>query len=180
MIVISDSIQLQPISVKDHFKLLELAKQIYPPAYKHMWNNDDCEFYFEKFYSLDNLKKELAEAKSEYYFVHHNDSLVGFLRILFNKALKTKPETLACYLHRIYLSEDVQGKGIGQKLIYWVEQRAKSKGNELIWLEAMDTQEQALQFYKKLGFSNSHKAYLDFEPLRDRFRGMDVLFKVLN
>jgi GNAT superfamily N-acetyltransferase len=180
MIVISDAIQLKLISVRDHSKLLELVKQIYPPAYKHMWKNDDCGFYFEKFYSLDNLNKELAEAESEYYFIYYKTHLDGILRMHFNKALKTKPETSACYLHRIYLSEDAQGKGIGQKLLSWVEQRAKSKGDELLWLEAMDTQQQALRFYKKQGFTESHKAYLDFEPLRDRFRGMDVLFKVLN
>ena len=90
------------------------------------------------------------------------------------------PEKSACYLNRIYLSEEVQGKGIAKKLMEWVEKKAKLKGNEIIWLEAMNSKEQALKFYAKHGFSKSHKAYLDFEPLLERFRGMDVLYKELN
>ena len=101
------------------------------------------------------------------------------LRVHFNKPLTTKSEMSGCYLHRIYLGEEAQGKGIANELMNWVEQKAKLKGNDLIWLEAMDTQEQALRFYKKQGFMNSHKAYLDFEPLLDHYRGMDVLYKSL-
>ena len=179
MIVVTDSITLQSILIKDHSKLWHLIQGIYPPAYRYLWKNEDCTFYFNKFYSLDHLQNELAETHAGYYFVNYNTSLVGILRVNFDKALKTKPEKSGCYLNRIYLSEEVQGQGIGHELIRWVEQQAKLKGNELIWLEAMDSKEQALQFYMKQGFSKSHKAYLDFEPLHEHLRGMDVLVKLL-
>lgn len=180
MIIISEYVQLQSITIEDHVKLVSLMKRIYPPAYKQMWRNEECDFYFDRFYSFENLKKELGEPEAEYYFVHSKNHLVGILRLHFNNPLKSMPEKSACYLNRIYLSEQAQGKGIAKELMKWVEQKAKLKGNELIWLEAMDTKEQALRFYTKQGFSKSHKAYLDFESLIDHFRGMDVLYKKLS
>lgn len=180
MISVSESIQLQPITIKDHSKLVALMERIYPPAYKYMWTNEDCNFYVEHFYNLDNLKKELNETESEYYFIHYKSQLVGILRIHFNKPLNTLLEKSGCYLNRIYLSEDAQGKGIAYELIKWVEQKAYLKGNELIWLEAMDSKEQALKFYHKQGFVKSHKTRLNFELLLDQFRGMHVLYKMLD
>lgn len=177
MISISEHIQLQPITIEDHAKLVALMEHIYPPAYKYMWTNEDCNFYFGHFYNLENLKKELVEVEAEYYFVHYKTHLVGILRMHFNKTLKSMPEKSACYLNRIYLSEEVQGKGIAQELLKWLEQKARLKGNELIWLEAMDSKDQALKFYHKLGFVKSHKTRLDFELLLDQFKGMLVLYK---
>lgn len=179
MIQVTDSIRLKPISIEEHSILFQLIEHIYPPAYRYLWINEDCSFYFNKFYSIDNLKKELAEIKSEYYFVYHDVNLVGILRIHFDKALKTIPEKSGCYLNRIYLSEEVQGKGIANELFKWVEQEALKKGNELIWLEAMDSKAQAIKFYLKQGLIKSHKAYLDFEPLHKHLRGMDVLYKLI-
>ncbi len=180
MISISELIQLQNITIKDHSTLVHLIEHIYPPAYSYLWKNEDCIFYFEKFFSLSNLKKELAEKKSEYYFVYYNARLIGILRIQFDKPLKSKPEKLGCYIHRIYLAEEAQGKGIAHALYNWVEQKAILKGNDLIWLKAMDSKVQALHFYKKQGFSKSHEAHLDFEPLYDHLRGMIVLYKFIN
>lgn len=179
MISISEIIQLKSITIKDHSKLVSLMKRIYPPAYKYMWKLEDCNFYFERFYNLNHFKNELAEKEAEYYFVYYETELTGILRIHFNKALKSIPEKSGCYVNRIYLSEEAQGKSIGKELMNWVEKKAKAYGNDLIWLEAMDSKEQALCFYKKQGFIKSHEASLDFEPLLIDFRGMVVLYKLL-
>lgn len=179
MISISEFIQLQSISINDQSKLMALMQRIYPPAYKYIWKNENCDFYFERFYSENNLQIELNEKNAEYYFVSFKDNLVGILRIHFNKVLKSMPEKSACYINRIYLAEEAQGKGIANELFKWVEQKANQKGIGIIWLEAMDSKAQALQFYQKQGFLKSHEAHLNFEPLVDLYRGMVVLYKTL-
>jgi len=179
MISISEFIQLQSISINDQSKLMALMQRIYPPAYKYLWKNENCDFYFERFYSKNNLKIELAEKNTGYYFVSFKGSLVGILRIHFNKALKSMPEKSACYINRIYLAEEAQGIGIANELFKWVEQKANEKRIDVIWLEAMDSKVQALQFYKKQGFLKSHETHLNFEPLEDLYRGMVVLYKTL-
>ena len=141
MIFISEAITLKNIAIENHSQLEALIKRIYPPAYKYLWKNNDCSFYFNKFYSLENLKKELLEPHSEYYFIMLNNNIEGILRVLFNTTFQNLESTIlnTCYLHRIYLSEKAQGKGIAKQLLHWIELKALEKNNKLVWLKAMDS-----------------------------------------
>lgn len=162
-----------------HQDLVALMNKIYPPAYKHLWKNENCSWYLDKIYNINNFKKELDESNAENYFVIYNSVIVGQIRVLFDKKFKDMPNHHSCYLHRIYLGEEAQGKGIGKKILTWIEERAKQKGNELIWLESMDTQTQALRFYQKQGFIKSSTVPLDFELMHEPLRGLILFYKPL-
>ena len=73
MIVVSDQIALQSIEQTDQVALYKLMQHIYPPAYKHFWK-DDCSWYLNHLYCLDNLKKELHQKGGDYYFVCFRES----------------------------------------------------------------------------------------------------------
>ena len=179
MISISKNIQLQKIKIEDQPKLMSLLSLIYPPAYKHLWVNENCNFYLNKFYSLANLKIELSEPDSRYYFVIYNSILVGIFRIIFNKQLDDFPEQKATYVNRIYLAEEAQGKDVANQLFNWTESKAKENNNNLIWLKAMDTQKQALRFYEKQGYSYGNPTKLNFELIHPQLRGMAIMHKQL-
>jgi ribosomal protein S18 acetylase RimI-like enzyme len=180
MICISDNIKLQDIKIKDQPKLIALLELIYPPAYKHLWINEDCSFYFNKFYSLDQLKLELSDPNAVYSFVIYNSNVVGIFRFIYDKPFENFPDQKATYLNRIYLSEAAQGKGVAQTLFSWLETRIKQRGNTIIWLKAMDSQRQALRFYEKQGYSFASTTHLDFELIRSHLRGMNTLYKHIN
>lgn len=180
MIIISKSIQLISITLEDQPQLMALMECIYPPAYKHLWKNQDCSFYLNHFYSFQNLKDELSEKDSDYYFVTYNSTPIGIYRLQYNQTLGDIPEITATYLHRIYLAQEAHGKGIAKQLLDWTENHIKQKENHLIWLKAMDTQQQALRFYEKQGFSKINTTALDFELLHKNLRGMTILHKIIN
>ena len=46
----------------------------------------------------------------------------------------------------------VGGKGLGKKLLIWLEEKAIKKGSQIIWFAVMDKYPQAFQFYKKQGY----------------------------
>ncbi|EDP69854.1 PaiA [Flavobacteriales bacterium ALC-1] len=179
MLSISDNIKLKAIKVEDQPKLMELLEFIYPPAYKHLWLNQDCNFYLKKFYSIENLKLELSDPDAAYYFVVYNSNVVGIFRIVYNKPFEDFPKNQSAYINRIYLSEEAQGKGIAKQLFNWVENKAKLKGNTLIWLKAMDSQKQALRFYEKQAYNYGTSTSLDFELIHPHLRGMHTMYKFL-
>jgi ribosomal protein S18 acetylase RimI-like enzyme len=176
MISISENIQLQTITLNDQQKLFELVGNVYPPVYKHLWKKKDCNWYLNTFYSFENLQKELKEADANYFFVQYNLKPVGIFRVHFSKTIKEIQDNSSAYLHRIYLGKEVHGKGIGRLLFNWAEQQARDKGKTSIWLKAMDTQEQALGFYRKQGYHEIGKLSLDFDLIHKPLRGM-VIFK---
>jgi len=80
-------------------------------------------------------------------------------------------------LHRIYIDPEVQGKGIGKLLLVWLTAKAKSWGSTLLWLEAMDTQTSAIEFYKRTGFTISNTLRLEVKYLHEHLRGMYRMWK---
>ena len=71
------------------------------------------------------------------------------------------------------------GNGIGKRLLSWLEKEAIEKQYELIWLDAMNEQPQAFEFYKKLGYQYHSHCFLDFELLHNNVRKMSQLYKKL-
>jgi GNAT superfamily N-acetyltransferase len=179
MISISKNIKLQNITFKDQQKLKDLVTRVYSPVYKHLWKNDDCSWYLNRFYSKENLRKELNDIKAEYYFVIYKSSDVGILRIDYNRPLKGYKKDSNVYLHRIYLGNEAHGKGVGKAVFEWVEQQTREKGKDSIWLKCMDTQQQALRFYAKQDYENIGKTSLDFELLKKDLNGMVIFWKSL-
>ncbi len=180
MISISTSLHLENITISDQNSLMDLMQKIYPPAYKHLWVNEDCNWYLNHCFSEENLKNELNEVNAIYCFVVHNLKRVGIVRYLYNTSTSEIAKKNATFIHRIYLSNEVQGKGIARQLFSWIEQQAILKQNKLLWLKAMDTQMQALKFYEKQGFKTIDKISLDFNLIHQHLRGMVVMTKVFN
>ena len=185
MITISNQLQLQPITLEDQPVLFELMQRVYPPAYAHFWQ-DQGSWYLNSLYTLDNLKKELQEEGSYYYFVRFRESEdsntyknIGIFKIIENCTYPEQSNTLSFKVHRIYLDNNIQGKGIGKKLMLYAQERAQKTGHQLIWLDAMDQHPQAMAFYHSLGYTKGGLQHLDFELLHDVYRPMWYLFKHL-
>ena len=110
MINLNKKVQLETVTTGSPIKLVYLIQYNYPPAYKHLWKNEDCRFYFDTFYNLEYLQKEL---------------LGKTCRIQLNKLLKNlRPET---YIHRIYIGIEAQEKGIAKTIFKWIKKKSESK-----------------------------------------------------
>ena len=164
---------LKPITIDHHDSLFKLMQRIYPPAYKQLWQNEDCSWYINSQYSLNQLKEELQDLNADYFFIVFDNKNVGILRLIHQKELKTTK------LHRLYLGQNYQGKGLGKKIMQLTEDIAKSNHSKSIWLEAMDTQTQALHFYKKEGYLIEKTYQLPFNLIHKELRGIHKMTKQL-
>ncbi|WP_339881172.1 GNAT family N-acetyltransferase [Polaribacter vadi] len=178
MIKISQNLQLKIITKEDCKNLFTLMKEIYPLAYSHFWN-DDGNWYVNSQYSKENILKELSQENAEYYFILFKDEIIGNFRIIWDDKLSNLSEEKQLKLHRIYLHPKIQGKGIGKQLMIWLEEKAKQKDYKIIWLDAMDAQPQAFQFYKKLDYNYHSHVFLPFNLMHDEVRKMSQLYKII-
>ncbi|MDG1040560.1 MAG: GNAT family N-acetyltransferase [Polaribacter sp.] len=177
-ILVSPEISLKEIGFKDISKLQKLMFEIYPPVYAHLWP-DDGEMYLKKIYAEENIKKELKEQNSNYYFILNKTIEVGILRVLTNEPIEKLKKEYAIKLQRIYLNPSIQRKGFGEKIIRWIETTFCKKEHSYLWLEAMDSQEKAIQFYSKMGFKVAGSFKLESDLMFERFRGMVRMIKPL-
>lgn len=91
-------------------------------------------------------------------------------KILYELMSKIYP---AAYAH---LWKD-QGKGIGKKIIHWMESELQETKTSYLWLEVMDTQENAIQFYEKLGFRIVDSIKFKSDLMKEEFKGMYLMKK---
>jgi len=179
MIQISKQIQLKYIQNSDFESLFKLMKEIYSYTYSHFWK-DKGDWYINSQYSKENLLKNLSEKKSDYYFIIYKTEIVGNFRIIWDEKLKGCTKENQVKLHRVYLNPKTHRKGIGKKLISWLEKKALEKGYQIIWLDVMDAQPQAYKFYKKLGYKYFSHERLTYNLLYNKVRKMSQFYKLLN
>ncbi|WP_299667069.1 GNAT family N-acetyltransferase [uncultured Polaribacter sp.] len=178
MIEVTKNIQLKEVSNTDTKVLFQLMQEIYPPAYSHFWK-DDGSWYVNSQYSKENTLKELSQANADFYFILFKSEIVGNFRIVWDEKLPNLLEEKQVKLHRVYLHPKTQGKGLGKTLLSWLEEEAQQKGYKIIWLDAMDAQPQAFQFYKKAGYTYHSHTFLPFELMHDKVRKMSQVYKIL-
>lgn len=176
---ISETLTLKEITIEDHQTLYDLMCRIYPPAYINYWE-DNGEWYVNDLYNSKNLQKELEETNADYYFVVLEDKIIGILRIVWNLDTHYQEDKNYVKLHRLYLDQTIQNKGIGYQLMIWLINSATKKGYKKLWLEVMEKQDQALYFYQKLDFKEVDKVFIEFPLVYEEYRGMYKMVKTLN
>ena len=167
------SIQIIPSTIQDLHTLQDIAINSYGDHYLYLWY-DGGMWYIDKCFSDAALKKELSDPNSAFFLVYEEDELVGFVKLNINQALDNYTEQEALELERIYLLKRVSGRGIGKALVDFTKQYAREKAKKVIWLKAMDSSK-SVDFYEQNGFVKCGTYTLDFEAMKEEYRGMYVM-----
>lgn len=173
---INENLSLQAISAQQQAELYELMQKIYTPVYQDFWV-DGGKWYLEAQYGIDNFQKELQEIPTLYTFINYQNKKIGILRIIDQAPLAGFEGQKAAKLHRFYIAPTYHRKGFGAALMQWIENRQRSQGAQLLWLEAMENQQAAMQFYDRLGFRWKSTLQLDFERMYPSFSTLHTLWK---
>jgi GNAT superfamily N-acetyltransferase len=178
MIKVTEDIQLRAVLSSDTAILFAVMKEIYASAYSHFWT-DKGDWYVNTQYSKERILEELLEENSDNYFILFKGEIIGNFRIIWDEKLAGLSEEKQVKLHRIYVYQKTQGNGIGKKLLSWLDEKAIKKEYKIIWLDAMNEQPQAFQFYEKLGYIYHSHVFLTFDFLHEAVRKMSQLYKRL-
>ncbi len=64
-----------------------------------------------------------------------------------------------CLIEGVRVDKDYRNKGIGEKVFKWAIEQARSKPCVMIQLTSDKKRQEAIRFYKKLGFVDSHEGF---------------------
>ena len=170
--------QLERIEVEEADRLSALCQEIYAQYYLHLWN-DNGAWYQKMRYAAPVLAEELADAKTEFYWIKQEGYPVGYLKINLN----AHPDhslfsDSGLEIERIYLLKAAAGRELGHKAMAWAEARAQQLGRDYVFLYTMDSSE-ARFFYEKSGYHTRGEKRLDFEKMKPEYRGMYLMIKEL-
>lgn len=179
MVTINESLQLKEINIEDFELLQSSMATVYPKAYRHLWE-DGGDWYRAYIWNKQRLAEELEEDSAAYYFVIFEGNTVGILRYVEATNCEDVSAGKVMKLHRLYLDDSIQGKGVGKAIMRWTETYAQKTNHDGVWLEVMDTQEQALRFYERCGYRITGDFRLDFKLMHPQLRGMYRMYKALD
>jgi GNAT superfamily N-acetyltransferase len=133
------------------------------------------EWYLQKCFGDEFLQNELVDTNVEYYIISSELENIGILKLVLRKPLPDSDVENALYLEKIYFIKEWTGKGVGRELINFALDRAKELNRDYVWLVAMDTAEKPIAAYERAGFTIHCRERLDFEMMKDEFKGTIVM-----
>ena len=166
---------VRKVGLSDLQELRDIGIGSYVPHYTHMWKPGGLEWYLNRCFGDDFLEKELVNENVEYYIISAAEQNIGILKLVLQEPLPDSEIVNALYLEKIYFIKEWTGKGVGRELMNFVFERAKQMNRDCVWLVAMDTAEKPVRAYEKAGFTIHCHEFLDFELLKDEFKGTFVM-----
>lgn len=147
---------------QDLDRLVMIAKKTFVDAFEQDNNPTDFQEYVEIAFSKVQLKKELENPRSVFYFVFDTEVMVGYFKLNEGYAQTDLKLTESIELERIYVLQEFQGKKIGAGILQEALKIASTKKKEFIWLGVWQKNKAAIRFYEKYGFEKfeSHPYYI--------------------
>jgi ribosomal protein S18 acetylase RimI-like enzyme len=139
-------ITINKASVADIKTIQNIANTTWPITYGTILSKEQLDYMMNLFYSEASLAKQIENQEQLFYIAYEESKALAFIGIEhhYKKQAITR-------IHKIYILPETQGKGIGKKMIDFVEKAAKENYSTALSLN-VNRFNKALHFYQKIGF----------------------------
>lgn len=163
------NINIKPCTIEDLSILQEISYETFTETFKEQNSPENMNAYLERAFNLKQLEKELSTISSQFFFVYFNNEVAGYLKVNTQDAQSENMGEDSLEIERIYIREKFQKLGLGKYLINKAIEIAEEQEKNKIWLGVWEKNENAIAFYKKLGFvqAGSHSFYMGDEEQID-------------
>ena len=117
-------------------------------------NKNDLSIYCDKAFSVAKTRKDLKNAKNLFFIIYSNDFPIGYAKLILNATHESVTSPNACRLERIYILNEFIPLKIGQQLLHFVEDKAKTLQMDTMWLSVYIKNDRAINFYQRNQFKN--------------------------
>lgn len=140
-----DKIAFKPVKNQlDIKRLAALAKSIWEEYFVCILTNQQISYMIEKFQSETALREYIMLKGYEYYFICNENGEIGYFGI--------HDEGESLFLSKLYLKEDMRGKGIASNAFTFIEDICKIRGIKSIWLTVNKYNTHSIAVYNAKGF----------------------------
>jgi len=163
------TISIKKCTHEDVQILQKISYDTFNETFKHQNSPENMNAYLEKAFNIDQLEKELANGSSQFFFLYFHNDVAGYLKVNTEDAQSEKMGKESLEVERIYIKSHFQKLGLGKYLLNKAQDIARAHGKTNIWLGVWEKNENAIAFYKKLGFvqTGAHSFYMGDEEQTD-------------
>jgi len=163
------TMNIKKCTLEDLFILQKISYETFNDTFKDQNSPENMKAYLESAFNLKQLEKELSNHSSQFFFVYFNNEVAGYLKINYNDAQSEEMGEESLEIERIYIMNKFQKHGLGKHLLNKAMEIAFEQNKKKIWLGVWEKNENAISFYKKMGFvqTGSHSFYMGDEEQTD-------------
>ncbi|MDQ0045733.1 ribosomal protein S18 acetylase RimI-like enzyme [Paenibacillus polymyxa] len=132
--------------------LQEISIETFNDTFKDLNSPENMKAYLERAFNFKQLEEELSNVSSEFFFIYFNEELAGYLKVNINEAQSEKMGGESLEIERIYIKNKSQKHGLGKYLLNKAMEIAMEHNKKKVWLGVWEKNENAIAFYKKMGF----------------------------
>lgn len=163
------TIKIKKCTLDDIRTLQEISYETFNETFKHQNSPENMKNYLEKAFNLKQLEKELSNSSSQFFIVYVKNDVAGYLKVNTNDAQSQAMGNQSLEIERIYIKNNFQKHVLGKYLLNKAIEMARDRNKQKIWLGVWENNENAIAFYKKMGFvhTGTKSFYMADEEQKD-------------
>jgi ribosomal protein S18 acetylase RimI-like enzyme len=163
------TINIKKCSLEDLQLLQEISRETFDETFREQNSPEIMIAYLDKAFNVEQLEKELSNPSSQFFFVYFKNEVAGYLKLNTNDAQSEEMGEEALEIERIYIRSKFQKHGLGKYLINKAIEMATEQSKKKVWLGVWEKNENAIVFYKKMGFvqTGEHSFFMGDEEQTD-------------
>jgi len=150
--------QIRKAHTEDALNIKYLKTQVWLHTYATKGINDEYSEYLETEFTYANCLKSICDKNRYCLVAEENGLLVAYCEIDF-KAIYPNSNLNMAEMTVLYVSEHFYGQGIGKTLVLEAEMQLTFRGSTNYWLSCFIENQNAIDFYKHLGFKSNSSIY---------------------
>lgn len=156
-------------------ELHAISTETYALYFANCWEGDGLNIYMEEQFGIPQLQADIAGDNIDFYLIASKAQTVGYLKINYGARFADYDADTSCELEKMYLLPEFKGQKIGQHALHLLMDVLRMKKKKTLFLCALDTNTEAIAFYKKMGFVFHSPGRLKYPHFKESFRGLEHL-----
>ena len=139
---------------KEDAKFIALLGRItFTETFGHFFRDkQDLLNYYNSTFSVEKIENGIAKSNNVFWIAFANRLPVGYAKLKLNSKSEFIDSTNICQLQKIQVLKDFLSVKIGWELQNLLLKKAQELKFKEIWLSVLNSNERAINFYKKNGF----------------------------
>lgn len=145
-----------------------LARTTFTETFGHYFrSNQDLLDYYDKTFSVSKIRDSIGKENNVFWISFYNELPVGYAKLKrFSSSVFINSDKVS-QLQKIYILKDFLSKKIGYEMQSEIFKEVIAIGNKYMWLSVLESNNRAISFYAKNGFTEIGK--LSFEIGQENF-----------
>lgn len=163
------TMELKVCNQEDVDALRHISRETFTDTFGAQNSLENLAAYLDQAYAPEQLRRELANKNSKFYFLYSDGELAGYMKLNIHDAQTEEMGADALEVERIYIRTRFKRRRLGKQLIEKAMEVARELDRKTIWLGVWEENQNAIAFYKKMGFVHvgSHSFYMGDDEQTD-------------